>query len=485
MRFGARGDKSHFESGAFNRALPTLRISILYLRSSSCGFCGCSQRLNGDSLHHDSLRKIILKTAAYTRSAVGRSILATGEWTPELELWLRASAMEAGFDTAGIAAVGVADSSAEDQIDAERFAAWVAAGRAGEMEYLKRRDDQGVLLRSGVQVALPWARSVIVCALNYNATGPLSIDSAPSGAGWIARYAWSGRPANPATAESAAATIPDELAPTDYHDQLLSRLRQVESALRERIPCETRCYVDTGPIVERAVAAKAGVGWIGKNTCVINQELGSWLLLGVIVTSLPVASEVESIIAADRCGSCTRCIDACPTDALVAPHQMDASRCIAYLTIEKKGAIAEELREPMGRQVFGCDICQDVCPWNRKAPPRKAPPRHAPAAANEGMLPRQQMINPALDWLAGMDAAEFKRWFKGSPIERTRRKRLQRNVAIAMGNSGEQRFVAQLDAWAAADDPVLAEAAAWAIQRISSSEAERNQVEIGEAKVAK
>jgi epoxyqueuosine reductase len=412
--------------------------------------------------------------------------LATSEWTPELELWLRASAMEAGFDTAGIAAVGVADSNAEDQtedqIDAERFAAWVAAGRAGEMEYLKRRDEQGVLLRSGVQVALPWARSVIVCALNYNATGPLSIDSAPSGAGWIARYAWSGRPANPATAENAAATISDELAPTDYHDQLLHRLRQVESTLRERIPCETRCYVDTGPIVERAVAAKAGFGWIGKNTCVINQELGSWLLLGVIVTSLPVASEVRSTIAADRCGSCTRCIDACPTDALVAPHQMDASRCIAYLTIEKKGVIAEELRQPMGRQVFGCDICQDVCPWNCKAETRISPTL---ASANPGMLPRRQMINPALDWLAAMDAAEFNRWFKGSPIERTGRKRLHRNVAIAMGNSGEQRFVAQLDAWTAADDPVLAEAAAWAIQRISSSEAERKQAEIGEAKVAK
>ena len=410
--------------------------------------------------------------------------MATGEWTPELERWLRERAAEAGFDTAGIAAVGVADSSVDNQddhLDAERFATWVAAGRAGEMEYLKRRDDQGVLLRSGVQVAMPWARSVIVCALNYNAAGPLSIDSAPSGTGWIARYAWSGRATNPETATakestaatgSATATNMAELAPTDYHDQLFSRLQRIEAALHERLPCETRCYVDTGPIVERAVAAKAGVGWIGKNTCVINQELGSWLLLGVIVTSLPVASGVGFPIAADRCGSCTRCIDACPTDALVAPHQMDASRCIAYLTIEKKGAIAEELREPMGRQVFGCDICQDVCPWNRRAPTR-----HAPAAVKEGMLTRRQMINPALDWLAGMDAAEFKRWFKGSPIERTRRKRLQRNVAIAMGNTGEQRFAAQLDAWAAADDPVLAEAAAWAIQRIHSVEAERNQAE--------
>jgi epoxyqueuosine reductase len=430
--------------------------------------------------NHKVICRFILKTARR-----GRSILATGEWTPELELWLREQALEAGFDTAGVAAVGLANSSADNQdaqLDAERFTAWVAAGRAGEMEYLKRRDPQGVFLRSGVQVAMPWARSVIVCALNYNATGPLSIDSAPSDTGWIARYAWSGRPANPksaATTESTAATQA-ELAPTDYHDQLLSRLRHIESALRERLPCETRCYVDTGPIVERAVAAKAGVGWIGKNTCVINQELGSWLLLGVIVTSLSVASAAESPIAADRCGSCTRCIDACPTDALIAPHQMDASRCIAYLTIEKKGAIAEELRKPMGRQVFGCDICQDVCPWNHKA----QTPR-APASTNEGMLARRQMINPALDWLAGMDAAEFKRWFKGSPVERTGRKRLQRNVAIAMGNSGEPRFAAQLDAWATADDPVLAEAAVWAIQRIHSIETGRNQVEIGEPIEAK
>jgi epoxyqueuosine reductase len=398
------------------------------------------------------------------------STSTTGEWTPELEQWLRERAAEAGFDTAGVARVDAADAAADSgesaaQLDAERFAAWVAAGRAGEMEYLKRRDEQGVLLRSGVQVAMPWARSVVVCALNYNASGPLSIESAPSGAGWIARYAWSGQAAG-GDNNTAAGTdpMPDELVPTDYHDQLLGRLRQVEAAIRERFPCETRCYVDTGPLVERAMAAKAGVGWIGKNTCVINQELGSWLLLGVVVTSIPVAVEGKFKIAPDRCGSCTRCIDACPTDALVAPYHMDASRCIAYLTIEKKGVIAEELREPMGRQVFGCDICQDVCPWNRRAP----------VAVKEGMLVRTQMVNPALDWLAGMDAAEFKRWFKGSPVERTRRKRLLRNVAIAMGNSGEQRFLAQLEAWALAEDSVLAEAAEWATNRIRRLESEHN-----------
>jgi epoxyqueuosine reductase len=413
-------------------------------------------------------------TASRSFQPLGDEISATGEWTPELELWLRERAAEAGFDTAGVAPVDAIDSGADSgstaQLDAERFAAWVAAGRAGEMDYLKRRDEQGVLLRSGVQVAMPWARSVIVCALNYNAAGPLSIDKAPQGAGWIARYAWSGQAAGPATNATT-----DELVPTDYHDQLLGRLRQVEAAVRERFPCETRCYVDTGPLVERAMAARAGVGWIGKNTCVINQQLGSWLLLGVVVTSIPVASAAEFQIAefqvaADRCGSCTRCIDACPTDALVAPYQMDASRCIAYLTIEKKGVIAEELREPMGRQVFGCDICQDVCPWNRRAP----------VAVKEGMLARKQMVNPALDWLAGMDAAEFKRWFKGSPVERTRRKRLLRNVAIAMGNSGERRFATQLEAWALAEDPVLAEAAKWATNRLRRLEAEHNQSAIDE-----
>jgi epoxyqueuosine reductase len=399
-------------------------------------------------------------STGFARRGEEISIPTRSEWTSELEQWLRVRALGAGFDTAGVAPVETADSGDDAaQLDAARFAAWVAAGRAGEMEYLKRRDDQGVLLRSGVQVAMPWARSVIVCALNYNASGPLSIGTAPSGSGWIARYAWSGQ----APVDDTKTTT-DELLPTDYHDQLLGRLRQVEAAVRERFPCETRCYVDTGPLVERAMAAKAGVGWIGKNTCVINQQLGSWLLLGVVVTSIPVAAQAEFQgaefqIATDRCGSCTRCIDACPTDALVAPYQMDASRCIAYLTIEKKGEIAEELREPMGRQVFGCDICQDVCPWNRRAP----------VAVKEGMLARTQMMNPALEWLAGMDAAEFKRWFKGSPVERTRRKRLLRNVAIAMGNSGEPRFAAQLEAWTSAEDPVLAEAAEWALRRIKGN----------------
>lgn len=367
------------------------------------------------------------------------------EWTTELVQWIQKQVNSAGFDTAGIAPVAAVESE-ECSVDAERFADWVAAGRAGEMEYLKRRDEHGILLRSGVRVAIPWAQSIIVCALNYNSAGPHSVDPSPVDAGWIAKYAWSG-------ASVAGST---DMVPTDYHNELLDRLHQVEAALQQRLSCKTRCYVDTGPLVERTAAAKAGVGWIGKNTCVINQGLGSWLLLGVIVTSLQVIDRLKFTLAADRCGSCTRCIDACPTDALVAPRQMDASRCIAYLTIEKKGFIPEELREPMGRQVFGCDICQDVCPWNRRAP----------IAAAQGMLPRGEMINPSLAWLAEIDAPAFKRWFKGSPLERTRRTRLHRNVAIAMGNSEQSQFLPQLERWSVGEDPVLAESAQWAIERI-------------------
>jgi epoxyqueuosine reductase len=354
--------------------------------------------------------------------------------------WITQRAVAAGFDLAGVADVPD-DAAVEDA----RFAAFVDAGHAGEMEYLKRADDAGEYVRGDLRRAIPWARSVIVCAVNYNAEAPLSVEAADPRSGWIARYAWSGRDGRG----------------SDYHNVLLPKLRVVEAEIRERFEgCETRCYVDTGPIVERGFAARAGVGWIGKNTCVINQKQGSWLLLGVIVTSLELAKEALSVVAADRCGSCTRCIDACPTDALIGQRQMDASRCIAYLTIEKKGSIDESLRALMGRQVFGCDICQDVCPWNRKAP-----------VGLSGALPaRQELVNPALEWLASMDGAAFNRMFRGSPLERTRRKRVLRNVAIAMGNSGCDEFLERLDGWADGEDAVLAEAAGWAARRLRQTE---------------
>jgi epoxyqueuosine reductase len=389
-------------------------------------------------------------------------------WTPELAAEVRAAAAAVGFHLSGIAAGDAGASGSGDY-----FAEWVEAGRAGEMEYLKRRDASGRLLRSELQAAIPWARSVVVCALNYDSAEASSIDPAAVGSGWIGRYAWSGRRERsvPDGQESGQKGGRDkqlqaELRATDYHEELLGRLRQVEARLLQIAPCETRCYVDTGPIVEREFAARAGIGWIGKNTCVLNQELGSWLLLGVIVTSLPMKQEAAMPLPPDRCGSCTRCIDACPTDALVAPREMDASRCIAYLTIEKKGAIAPEFREPMGRQIFGCDICQDVCPWNTR---HRGGNRQPPATVTGGMEVRQELVNPPLAWLAAMDSREFKRWFKGSPLERTGKKRLHRNVAIAMGNSGQLKFLPRLREWAAGEDPVLADAAEWAIGQIGSA----------------
>jgi epoxyqueuosine reductase len=443
----------------------------------------------------------------------------SNRWNPELRRWLDEASRAAGFSVVGVAQVCGPDDPAAAQ-QAARFSAWIDAGHAGQMDYLKRRDESGTLIRSNLRVAMPWARSAIVCAMNYNsaapfvcredqlaqpqrAVAPRSIDPAPPGAAWIARYAWTGRSLDDGTSTA-----------TDYHDELLARLRTIETALLARATCTTRCYVDTGPFVERTLAAEAGVGWIGKNTCLINQQLGSWLLLAVLVTSLPVeltedvneqeqarkvgdapaASTPDSLPVGlslllssnDHCGTCTRCIDACPTGALLgskspeAPRRMDASRCIAYLTIEKKGAIDLSLRAPMGRHVFGCDICQDVCPWNRKLSSRTpGTPSIAPGAPSiprsvrngwdsnqQGLQPRPELVNPSLDWLAAMDAREFKRLFKGSPLARTGRKRLLRNVAIAMGNSGNARFLRQLDEWAAGDNPVLADAAAWARARL-------------------
>ncbi len=363
-------------------------------------------------------------------------------WKPEDLSWVKQAALDAGFDLAGVAPTPAAGEPAGSLV-ASRFAEWVSQGRAGEMAYLTRQNEHGELLRSSARNAMPWARSILVCAFNYNGDGPRSIDPAAAGLGWIARYAWNGTP---------------DGGPVDYHDDLLERLRIVEAGLRERALCQTRCYVDTGPLLERDFAAQAGIGWTGKNTCIINQGIGSWLLLGVIVTSLQLTATAALDLAPDRCGSCTRCIDACPTSALIAPRQMDASRCISYLTIELKGAIPEELREPMGRQVFGCDICQDVCPWNRRAP----------IATKAGLATRQELVNPPLASLAALDEAGFKRQFKGSPLERTRLRRIQRNAAIAMGNSADQTFLQKLTEWSATGDPVLSETATWALDRLKT-----------------
>jgi epoxyqueuosine reductase len=350
---------------------------------------------------------------------------------------IAALAQAAGFSKAGIAPI---PPPGEEAPELSHFEPWIERGYAGEMEYLKRRDEANRLLRSSLRIAVPWARSVIVCAANYNADAPKSIDPASAETGWIARYAWTGYAGQP----------------SDYHDVLLRRLQKLEQSLQQELgPFRARCYVDTGPLVERIFAKYAGIGWIGKNTCILDQELGSWLFLGVILTALELPSATPIQVAEDRCGSCTRCIDACPTGALVAPYQMDASLCISYLTIEKRGAIAEPLRSQMGRQVFGCDICQDVCPWNRRAP----------VSEDAELAVRSELVNPALAWLAELDAEGFRSLFRQSPVQRTKLSGLLRNVAIAMGNTGLASYVPKLQQWAASPEPVLAEAAQWALAR--------------------
>jgi epoxyqueuosine reductase len=365
----------------------------------------------------------------------------------DLPTRIKQCARDAGFDLCGIAPV-------RDFCELRVFPAWIADGKHGEMKYMEARDEAGELKRAALNRVAPWARSVLVCAVNYNTAHPYSThgqvqtETGEASRGWISRYAW--------TRE-------------DYHEAVLRRLKQVEDALRGQLdaagnrPLATgdlhfRSYVDTGPLIERVYAKYAGIGWIGKNTCIINQQLGSWLFLGVILTSLDFTKDdlTANLPAPDRCGTCTRCITACPTQAITAPGVLDARLCISYLTIEKRGEIPVELRAPMGRHVFGCDICQDVCPWNRKAPLTNA----AEFEAREGL------VKPALDWLADMPPEEFQKVFRGSPIRRAKLTGLRRNAVIAMGNSGNKKFMPTLRKLSEDADPVVAEHARWAAARL-------------------
>jgi len=382
---------------------------------------------------------------------VSSAILPSG-LNPGLNLArVRAWAQEAGFSEAGLAALP----HAAEARDAERFEEWVAARRAGTMRYLQRRDENGRLLRARAAAPFPWARSAIVCFAGYLSDRPLSIQPAGAGAGWIARYAWSSR--NDAEGRRR---------PSDYHKVLKKRLDALEGRIRAELPeaFEARSYVDTGPVVERSLAVAAGLGWTGKNTCLIHPKLGSFGFLAVLLTSLPVEEARAVTVHPDRCGTCRRCIEACPTGALVAPYQMDARLCISYLTIEHKGPIAEDLMHGMGRQVFGCDICQDVCPWNS---PQRTPIVADPELiADPDLAPRAELVNPALEWLGSLDEQSFEKQFNGSPVRRAGFHGLRRNVAIAMGNSGLSRFVPFLERWTAAADEGLRAAAQWALERL-------------------
>ena len=357
---------------------------------------------------------------------------------------VRAWAREAGFAEAGLVALP----HAQEARDAERFEAWLGAGYAGTMHYLARANDAGQRVRARVGNPFPWARSAIVCFASYHSAQPRSTDPAAADAGWIARYAWSSR--------TDAGGVER---PSDYHKILLKRIKALEARLHAQFGSfEARAYVDTGPVVERALATAAGLGWTGKNTCLIHPTLGSYGFLAVLLTSLAVEEE-EALTVPDRCGSCRRCLEACPTGALIAPYRMDATRCISYLTIEHRGPIAPERMEAMGRQVFGCDICQDVCPWNRKAP----------LSADPELAARAELVNPALDWLAALEETEFERRFNGSPVRRAGFLGLRRNAAIAMGNSGLSRFSPWLQQWAGSADEGLRAAAQWALAKLRRS----------------
>jgi epoxyqueuosine reductase len=332
---------------------------------------------------------------------------------------VKALALECGFDLAGIApAVASADTA--------RYSDWVARGMAGAMGYLtdyraERRMDPRSLLAS--------ARSILCVGKVYNGPEPYTNDFSDIERGWISRYAWG----------------------DDYHGLMRERLERVAAGLRERVAgVEYKVCVDTAPLLERSYAQLAGLGWIGKNTCLIDERAGSWFFLGELLLSIELEGDAP---VEERCGSCTACIDACPTQAL-EPGWLDARRCISYLTIELRGSIPEEFRPALGQHIFGCDICQDVCPWNRRAP-----------VTGESRFTSRR-YGPPLERLAALTEAEFRRLFRDTPISRTRYSGFLRNVANAIGNTGDAKFRAVLARLAGHSDPVVAEHASWALARL-------------------
>lgn len=329
-------------------------------------------------------------------------------------------ARECGFDLVGIA-------SAAAPASLQAFPGWIERGYAAGMDYLVAQAER----RADVRNAFPFARSVVCLGVQYDSDAPYSTSPEAQGEGWIARYAWG----------------------DDYHVVVKKRAEALRRRMHEVAGAfESRVYVDTGPVTERAYAAAAGLGAWGKNTCLLHPEHGSWFFLGVIVTDLELPMDAP---LPDMCGSCTACLEACPTQALVAPFVLDAGRCISYLTIETRWTVPEELRAGLGRQIFGCDICQDVCPWNRR---RKR-------GGGERFAARPGLVAPDLAELAAMDEAEFRRRFRQSALRRTKRRGLLRNVAIAIGNAGDDRHRAALEALCADEDPVIREHALWARER--------------------
>jgi epoxyqueuosine reductase len=290
--------------------------------------------------------------------------------------------------------------------------------------------DRRATIRTDPRLLLPSAKSIISVGKLYNGTEPHSTELNDSELGWISRYAWG----------------------EDYHDVVRKGLEKLVEKLGPGH--EFKICVDTAPLLERSYAREAGLGWIGKNTCLINQQMGSWFFLGEILTSLEIDPDSPP---PHRCGTCTRCIDACPTQAIPpAGYEVDARRCIPYFTIELHGSVPEEMRPGIGKHLFGCDICQDVCPWNRQAPAAEEPsfePRH---------------FAPPLEKLAGLTEDEFREVFRSSPIQRAKYAGFLRNVAIAMGNSGQTKFREPLEKLAAFENDLVAEHARWALGQLNS-----------------
>jgi epoxyqueuosine reductase len=340
---------------------------------------------------------------------------------------VKAQALAIGFDLCGIA-------PADDLPALQFFHEWLARGYGGEMHYLSRSAGR----RMDARAVMPSARSVIMLGTLYNTDRPYSTEVSDPGAAVVSRYAWG----------------------DDYHRVIGERLDALMAWMRAAGPesIDLRGYVDTGPIQERAYAQRAGLGWIGKNTCLINPDLGSWIFLAAVICSAPLEADAPGL---DQCGTCTLCLEACPTAAFPEPGVLDATRCLSYLTIELKGGIPSGFREALENRVYGCDICQEVCPWNAAAP----------AAAATVWQPRRVFDGARLETLWAMSDRELRRELEGGPMTRAGVRGLRRNLAVALGNAGGDRTRGLLDE-ASRDDarpsarhPVVAEHVDWATTR--------------------
>ncbi len=336
--------------------------------------------------------------------------------SPTFKDGIVALARELGFALCRVAPADTPPHAAE-------FRRWIEEQQNGEMDWLARNAHR----RTSPEAVLPGARSVVTLALNYWQGGD---DAARPGFGRVARYAWG----------------------DDYHDTMQERLRALDAAMQE-MGGRQRYYVDTGPVLERDFAALAGIGWQGKSTMLLNRELGTWFFLAELLTTLDLPPDEP---AAVRCGSCTRCIDACPTGAIDAPFHLDARRCISYLTIELKGSIPEPLRPLIGDRIYGCDDCLTACPWNR----------FAQVSHEAAFVQRPAVRDLTLRDLLGIDDAQFRELFRGSPIKRLKRRGLLRNVCVALGNTGTAEDLPALEAAADDAEPLIAEHAAWALGQI-------------------